>query len=59
MLPTDFALVQDKKFKEWVVKYAKDEDLFFADFSKVTAKLFELGVPEKQWATEPWIMDSA
>ncbi|KIO25313.1 peroxidase [Tulasnella calospora MUT 4182] len=59
MLPSDFALVQDKKFKEWVVKYAKDEELFFNDFSKVIVKLFELGVPEKQWATEPWIMDSA
>ena len=28
---TDFSLVQDKKFKDWVVKYAKDEDLFFKE----------------------------
>ena len=48
MLPTDIALVKDKKFKEWVVKYAEDNDLFFDDFSKAVTKLFELGVPFKQ-----------
>jgi cytochrome c peroxidase len=45
MLPTDMALVQDKKFKEWVVKYAQDNDLFFEDFSRAVTTLFELGVP--------------
>lgn len=45
MLPTDLALVQDKTFKSWVEKYAKDNDLFFKDFSAVITKLFELGVP--------------
>ncbi|KAK5987595.1 Cytochrome c peroxidase [Cladobotryum mycophilum] len=45
MLPTDLALVQDKAFKPWVEKYAKDNDLFFKDFSAVVLKLFELGVP--------------
>ncbi|KAI9053268.1 hypothetical protein LZ554_002234 [Drepanopeziza brunnea f. sp. 'monogermtubi'] len=45
MLPTDVALVSDKQFKQWVEKYAKDNDLFFKDFSAVIAKLFELGVP--------------
>lgn len=45
MLPADMALVQDKKFKAWVVKYAKDNDLFFSDFRNVIVKLFELGVP--------------
>lgn len=45
MLPADMALVQDKKFKTWVEKYAKDNDLFFKDFSNVCLKLFELGVP--------------
>lgn len=45
MLPSDMALVHDKKFKEWVVKYAKDNDLFFTDFRNVVLKLFELGVP--------------
>ncbi|KFA64158.1 hypothetical protein S40285_00806 [Stachybotrys chlorohalonatus IBT 40285] len=45
MLPTDMVLVQDKKFKPWVEKYAKDNDAFFADFSAVVLRLFELGVP--------------
>lgn len=45
MLPTDMALIQDKAFKPWVDKYAKDESLFFKDFSDVLVKLFELGVP--------------
>jgi len=45
MLPTDMALVSDKSFKPWVEKYAKDEELFFKDFSAVLLKLFELGVP--------------
>lgn len=45
MLPTDMALVSDKSFKLWVDKYAKDEALFFRDFSAVITKLFELGVP--------------
>ena len=47
-MPTDIGLVKDKKFKEWVVKYAEDNDLFFDDFSKAVTKLFELGVPFKQ-----------
>lgn len=45
MLPTDVALVSDRQFKQWVEKYAKDNDLFFKDFSAVVGKLFELGVP--------------
>ncbi len=45
MLPADMALVQDKKFKAWVQKYAADNDLWFTDFSNVLVKLFELGVP--------------
>ena len=53
MLPADMALVQDKKFKEWVDKYAADNDLFFKDFSAVIVKLFELGVPFPQNA-ETW-----
>lgn len=28
---TDYVLVQDKKFKEWVYKYAKSEELFFSE----------------------------
>jgi len=47
MLPTDYALVKDSVFKKWVEVYAKDQDKFFEDFSKVISKLFELGVPFK------------
>lgn len=45
MLPADMSLVEDKKFREWVKKYAADNDLFFKDFSAAIVKLFELGVP--------------
>lgn len=45
MLPTDMALVTDKKFRPTVEKYAADNDAFFKDFSAVISKLFELGVP--------------
>jgi cytochrome c peroxidase len=57
MLPTDFALIEDKKFRPWVQKwvnfwffrpkllmwsrqfrYAKDENLFFDDFTKAFTK---------------------
>lgn len=44
MLPTDLALLDDKDFAPWVKKYADDKDLFFADFTKVFAKLVELGI---------------
>lgn len=44
MLPTDIALIEDDAFKPWVDAYAEDKDLFFTDFSKVFAKLVELGV---------------
>ncbi|KAK7532080.1 heme peroxidase [Phyllosticta citribraziliensis] len=45
MLPTDMALIQDKKMKSWVEKYAKDQELWFKDFSNCVMRLFELGVP--------------
>jgi cytochrome c peroxidase len=44
MLPSDMALVQDPKFKQYVELYAKDEDAFFRDFSYAFSKLLELGV---------------
>lgn len=59
MLPTDMTLVQDKKFKPITEKYAKDNDLFFKDFSAVVTKLFELGVPfaegteNQRWTMKP------
>ena len=43
MLPSDLALIQDKKFRPYVVKYAKDNDLFVKDFTKAYTKLTELG----------------
>ncbi|KAI1293001.1 heme peroxidase, partial [Mortierella claussenii] len=43
MLPSDMAMLKDKEFKKWVEVYAKDEQKFFEDFSKVATKLFELG----------------
>jgi cytochrome c peroxidase len=45
MLPTDMALVKDKRFRPFVEQYARDNDAFFRDFSNVVMKLFELGVP--------------
>lgn len=44
MLPTDFSLIKDPKFRPWVEKYAEDKELFFEDFAKVFSKLLELGV---------------
>lgn len=45
MLPTDMCLIEDPKFKEWVEKYAADQQLFFKDFAKVAGKLFSNGCP--------------
>jgi len=59
MLPADYSLIQDKTFKKYVEAYAKDQDVWFKDFSNVISKLFELGVPTSQFVTsEPWIMKS-
>jgi cytochrome c peroxidase len=44
MLPTDLALTQDPSFRKWVELYARDKDRFFEDFTKVFAKLVELGI---------------
>ncbi|RHZ61197.1 hypothetical protein Glove_349g146 [Diversispora epigaea] len=44
MLPSDLALIQDKKLKPYVEEYAKDEELFFKDFSAAFHKLQELGL---------------
>ncbi|SCV01765.1 LAMI_0G13564g1_1 [Lachancea mirantina] len=41
MLPTDMALVKDPKYRKLVEEYAKDQDVFFRDFSKAFAKLLE------------------
>ncbi|EHK99845.1 putative heme-binding peroxidase [Glarea lozoyensis 74030] len=44
MLPTDIALTQDKAFIKYVELYARDKEAFFAAFTKVFAKLIELGI---------------
>jgi len=46
MLPTDKVLIQDKQFSKYVESYAKDESLFFADFSTAFAKLLALGTKD-------------
>lgn len=43
-LPTDLALLDDPSFSRWVHRYAKDKEVFFADFARVFAKLIELGI---------------
>lgn len=53
MLPTDMALIQDKKFRPFVEAYAKDQEKFFADFSQAFSKLMELGCPEKVTKATP------
>jgi len=47
MLPTDMALIWDPKFRVWVEKYAKDQDLWHKDFAVAFGKLLDLGVPRK------------
>ena len=51
MLKTDMALIEDKDFRVFADKYAKDEKVFFSDFSTAFSKLLELGVafPSKPW----------
>ncbi|KAI9172011.1 Cytochrome c peroxidase [Paramyrothecium foliicola] len=57
MLPTDVVLTKDKAFRPWVEKYAKDNDVFFKDFSDVVLKLFELGVPFAEGTeNQRWVM---
>jgi len=45
MLPTDLALLYDASFSSIVESFAKDEALFFKEFSAAFSKLLELGVP--------------
>lgn len=45
MLPTDMCLLSDPDFKKHVQLYADNKDAFLKDFSRVFAKLMELGVP--------------
>ncbi|PHH53284.1 Cytochrome c peroxidase, mitochondrial [Ceratocystis fimbriata CBS 114723] len=56
MLPTDLSLIQDKSFRKHVEAYAKDNELFFKDFSSVCLKLFELGVPFTSSSSERMVL---
>lgn len=44
MLPTDFALVFDPKFRKISREYAKDQDKLFKDFAAAFTKLLEGGI---------------
>jgi len=48
MLPTDICLIEDPKFRVFVEAYAKDQDLFFQDFSNAFSKLLSLGCPKQK-----------
>lgn len=42
-MPTDKALVEDESFRAYAIKYAEDQDAFFADYAVSHAKLSEQG----------------
>ncbi|CAI0392844.1 unnamed protein product [Linum tenue] len=48
-LPTDKALMEDPKFRELVLLYAKDEEAFFEDYALSHKKLSELGFSSAAW----------
>lgn len=43
MLPSDIALIEDEKFKPYVLEYAKSQTKFFEDFAAAFEKLETLG----------------
>ena len=59
MMPTDLALVKDKEFKKHVERYAKDNDVFFKDFSDAFVKLLELGVPFTSKAEDRFVFKTS
>ena len=48
MLPSYFALLQDKRLRPHVQRYAVDQAKWFTDFSAAWIKLQELGSPHLQ-----------
>ncbi|CAD6578123.1 MAG: heme peroxidase [Cyphobasidiales sp. Tagirdzhanova-0007] len=50
MLYTDMALTTDKAFRPITEQYAKDQEVFFKDFSQAFGKLLELGVPPQNFS---------
>ena len=47
------ALTTDKAFRPVTEQYAKDQDVFFRDFSQAFGKLLELGVPPQNFSGQP------
>ncbi|KAJ4843318.1 L-ascorbate peroxidase 3 [Turnera subulata] len=59
-LPTDVALMEDPKFRQYVLKYAQDEEAFFADYAVSHKKLSELGfTPSKRSSSASLLAQSA
>ncbi|KAH4252689.1 peroxidase [Parastagonospora nodorum] len=59
MLPTDMELVKDKSFRKYTELYAKDNEVFFKDFSDAVMTLFELGVPFEQPEDQRYVFKSS
>ena len=59
MLRTDLALVRDDRFCAHVLRYAKDEALFFHDFAAAFAKLISFGVPKPSSSSLPGAREGA
>jgi len=56
MLPADMALKTDPEFRKYCEIYAKDQDVFFKDFSDAFAKLVSLGCPKACDPNEPEVV---
>jgi cytochrome c peroxidase len=59
MLPTDMEIIKDKSFRKHAERYAKDNEVFFKEFSEAVMKLFELGVPFQQPEDQRWVFKSS
>ncbi|KAF2872507.1 heme peroxidase [Massariosphaeria phaeospora] len=59
MLPTDMEIIKDKSFRAHAERYAKDNDVFFKEFSDAVLRLFELGVPFSQAEENRWTFKSS
>eukprot|EP00283_Hemiselmis_rufescens_P016992 CAMPEP_0173437358 /NCGR_PEP_ID=MMETSP1357-20121228/17986_1 /TAXON_ID=77926 /ORGANISM="Hemiselmis rufescens, Strain PCC563" /LENGTH=418 /DNA_ID=CAMNT_0014402535 /DNA_START=74 /DNA_END=1330 /DNA_ORIENTATION=- len=46
MLPVDMVFKEDPKFRPYIDAYAKDQDVWFKDFSEAYGKLLELGTKD-------------
>lgn len=46
MLPSDLVLIEDPSFRQYVVKYSKDQKAFRNDFASAFSRLLELGTTD-------------